>query len=320
MWASLFPGQGSQQPGMGRFLFDNFKSAQLLFEEAADTLGLDFKKLCFEGPEADLALTENTQPALLLVSTCAHAAVTETCGEIFKAAAGHSVGEYAAVVTVGALPFAEAMRAVRSRGQAMQTAVPVGQGGMTAVMGPSPEQIKKLCAWATAESGLGVVEPANFNAPGQIVISGSKAALDWLKDNFSAEAFNPPLGKVRFIPLNVSAPFHCSMMAPAEEKMHLVLSSLRFSNARLPVIQNVVAEPVDDGDAICQNLIRQISAPVRWIECMEGLHHMGIRQCIELGPGKVLAGLAKKILGEHMEVYPLQALEDLKSLEAKVQH
>jgi [acyl-carrier-protein] S-malonyltransferase len=216
MWGGVFPGQGSQFSGMGRFLYDEFTAVHPIFEEASDALHVDLKKLCFEGRDADLALTENTQPCLLLVSSATHRVLADEFGFAPKMMAGHSIGEYAAVVAAASLGFADAIRAVRRRGQAMQSAVPVGVGGMTAVMGLNAEQILKLCKWAETESGDGPIEPANINAPGQIVISGKKSALDWLQANFKPEVF-PDFPRVKFIPLKVSAPFHCSLMKPAQE-------------------------------------------------------------------------------------------------------
>lgn len=316
MWSALFPGQGSQSPGMGKFLVDEFKSAKRTFEEASDTLSIDFKKLCFEGSEADLALTENTQPCLLLVSTATFRVLNEEFGFSPKIAAGHSIGEYAAVVAAGALAFSDGMKAVRIRGQAMQSAVPVGQGGMTAVMGLEPDQVTKLCQWAEKESGDGPVQPANINAPGQIVISGKKSALDWAAANFKADLF--PGSRVKFIPLKVSAPFHCSMMKPAEEKMAHVLGDMKFSSAAFPVVQNVNAESVTDGAQLRANLVKQVSAPVRWIECVQKIAAMGSERALEVGNGKVIAGLVKKIAGDKLPVSNLNSMEDLKTVETQL--
>ena len=313
-WAAIFPGQGSQQPGMGKFLYDEFAAAKRCFEEASDTLSLDFKKLCFEGSEADLALTENTQPCLLLVSTATYRVLNEELGFAPKAAAGHSIGEYAAAVAGGALPFSQGMKAGRTRGQAMQAAGPVGMGGMTAVLGLEPAQISRLCKWAESESSDGPVQAANLNAPGQIVISGKKSVLSWIAANFKAEMF--PGARVKFIPLNVSAPFHCSMMKPAEDKMREVLAAMEFKNSAFPIVQNVSAEPVSEGLALRENLVRQVSASVRWIECTEQLLKMGLERAAEVGCGRVLSGLAKKIDGGRMRTFNVNSLEDLKALEA----
>lgn len=315
MWAALFPGQGSQSVGMGRFLFDNFQEAREAFEEASDTLKLDFKKLCFEGPESDLQLTENTQPALLLVSTATYRVVKATVGVEIQAGAGHSVGEYAAVVAAGSIGFSDALRAVRVRGQAMQKAVPVGQGGMVAVMGLTEPQIEFLCKWSQENSGLKPIEPANFNAPGQVVISGSQALIDWMKANVKADIFAPETPRLKMIPLSVSAPFHCSLMKPAEEEMRRVLTDTPFAQAAWPVVQNVTAEATQDGTTLRENLIRQVSGAVRWTQCMGRLKAMGITRMIEFGSGKVLAGLAKKIDSEAPTPFNINTLDDLKNLE-----
>jgi len=317
MWAAIYPGQGSQQVGMGKFLFENFKEAKHLFEEASDTLSIDFKKLCFDGPESDLALTENTQPALLLVSTATHQVLQATSDFKPQAACGHSIGEYAAVVGSGALKFSDALKAVRKRGEFMQSAVPVGTGAMAAVMNLSPEQVQTVCIKATQESKAGVVEPANFNTPGQIVISGSKGAVDWLMQHFDP-SWTPGANRVKFIPLNVSAPFHCSLMKPAEEKMQKVLNDLPFQKASYPVVQNVNAKAETEGSNIRNNLVLQISRPVRWIECVMELKKMGHTKLIELGAGKVASGLVKKIDSETLSTFTINSLEDLKTVELAI--
>jgi [acyl-carrier-protein] S-malonyltransferase len=319
MFTFIFPGQGSQQPGMGRFLFENFKIAQHLFDEGSEAVKIDMKRLCFDGSEGDLALTENTQPAILLVSTATQKVLTQEFGIKAAVAAGHSIGEYAALVAAKAINFSDAMRAVRIRGQAMQSAVPLGQGGMVAVMGLEPDQVEVLCKYTVKESGLGPLSPANFNAPGQIVISGSMAAINWLKDNFKPEAiFSDAPRRAKLIPLTVSAPFHCEMMRPAEEKMHHVLSAMTFQKAEFPIIQNYHAKSETEGAILRENLIRQISAPVRWIQSMQTLKQMGCSQLIECGAGKVLQGLIKKIDGDFFKVAPTTSLEDLKSLEVSL--
>jgi len=316
MWTSLFPGQGSQHPGMGKFLSDEFAVARQTFEEASDALHFDLKKLCFDGSESDLALTENTQPCLLLVSTATHRVLEKEFGYQPINAAGHSVGEYAAVVAAGALGFGDAMKAVRWRGQAMQSAVPVGKGGMSAVMGLEPKQVFELCAWAEKETGDGPVQPANLNAPGQIVISGKKTVLDWLSVNFKPEALGITT-RVKFIALKVSAPFHCSMMKPAEEKMAQVLGEMKFSDGKFPVIQNVSAEAVVSGQLLRENLIKQVSAPVRWIESVQAISQGGALKAAEVGCGRVIAGLVKKIAGESLPVFNLNSVEDLKVFETQ---
>jgi [acyl-carrier-protein] S-malonyltransferase len=315
MWAALFPGQGSQSVGMGRFLFDNFAIARQTFEEASDTLKVDFKKLCFEGPESDLQLTHNTQPALLLVSTATFRVVDSTMGIKIGAAAGHSVGEYAAVVTAGAVRFTDALKAVRVRGQEMQKAVPVGEGGMVAVMGLTDDQVIRLCQWSQENSGLKPIEPANFNAPGQVVISGSQKVIDWMKSNAKPEIFAPETPRMKLIPLSVSAPFHCSLMKPAEEAMSKILDDTEFSNSNWMVVQNVTAQETQDAATLRANLVKQVSGAVRWTQCMHRLKALGTTKMIEFGSGKVLSGLAKKIDSEGPQPFNINSLEDMKNLE-----
>lgn len=322
MWAALFPGQGSQTVGMGKFLYENFAIARETFEEASDTLKLDFQQLCFEGPENELQLTENTQPALLLVSTATFRVVAATIGVHIEAAAGHSVGEYAAAVTSAAISFSDAIRAVRIRGQAMQKAVPVGQGGMAAVLGLTDEQVSHLCRWAEQESGLLSVEPANFNAPGQVVISGTQKLIDWLREHAKPEIFAPEKSAVKprmkFIPLSVSAPFHCRLMKPAEEEMRAVLSDIPFEFSQWPIVQNFTAEPTSDGDILRENLVRQVSGAVRWTQCMARMKTMGVKHYIEFGAGKVLNGLAKKIDSAAVPPFNINGLDDLNVLEKAI--
>lgn len=318
MFTLLFPGQGSQQPGMGKFLFDNFPLAKQIFEEASDALSFDLKELCFNGSVADLALTENTQPALLVTSRATEQVLRTQFGVKTNAAAGHSIGEYAALVAAEAMPFAQAMKAVRIRGQAMQAAVPVGQGGMVAVLGLTSEQTEDLCQHVVKKSGFFPVSPANFNSPGQIVISGSQKALDWMKDNAKAEEIWPTLEtkpRLKLIPLQVSAPFHCSMMKPAEDKMREVLTSIEFQNAKFSVVQNLDANSHKEAQILRENLIRQVSAPVKWMQSMETLKSAGQTLCVEAGAGKVLQGLLKKIDSESFKVFNTNTLEDLEMIE-----
>ncbi len=319
MWGALFPGQGSQSVGMGKFLFEEFSTARRLFEEAGDTLKLNFKKLCFEGPDSDLQLTENTQPALLLVSTVTATCATELIPLKIAASAGHSVGEYAALVTSGVLGFSSALTAVRMRGQAMQRAVPVGNGAMCAVLGLSDENAKKMCALVEKQSGEKPLEPANFNCPGQVVVSGSAKAIEWMRANVNAEWVAAHLGadagRAKLIPLSVSAPFHCSLMKPAETEMRAVLENVEFNVPRHPVIQNLSATSSVDTKVIRERLIGQISGPVLWTQCQEALLNKNIENYVEFGSGKILAGLAKKIAGEKAKVFGLNSLDDLKSLE-----
>jgi [acyl-carrier-protein] S-malonyltransferase len=316
MFTLIFPGQGSQQPGMGRFLFDNFKVAKECFEEASEALQKDMKKLCFEGSETDLALTENTQPALLLVSTATQRVLRSEYNVKVQSAAGHSIGEYAALVAADVIRFDDGVRSVRTRGQAMQSAVPVGEGGMFAVLGLEPEQVDTLCKYVVKNSGFGPLSAANYNSPGQIVISGSQKALNWLKENFKPELIWTEAPKrAKLIPLSVSAPFHCEMMKPAEEKMREVLTAMDFKTAAFPIVQNFHAQFEIEGAKLRENLIRQVSAPVRWTQSMELLKAQNQALCIECGAGKVLQGLLKKIDGEFFKVMTTTSIEDLKTIE-----
>ena len=311
----IFPGQGSQQPGMGRFLFENFQAARTTFEEASDSIGIDLKKLCFDGSEADLALTENTQPCLLTVSTATQKVLTSQFGVQASAASGHSIGEYAALVAAGSMPFAAAVKAVRIRGQAMQSAVPVGKGGMVAVMGLDPAQVETLCKWAVEKSKTGPLNPANFNCPGQIVISGSTQTIAWLKDNFKAEEVFPDTKRVKLIPLQVSAPFHCDMMKPAEDRMRTVLTEIPFQDAQFPIIQNFTAQVHQKSSELRENLIRQVSGSVRWMQSMDIAREKSWTTCIECGAGRVLQGLLKKIDSEAFQVFNTTSLEDIENIE-----
>lgn len=316
MFTYAFPGQGSQQPGMGHFLFENFSIAKMTFEEGSEALKQDMRKLCFQGSESDLALTENTQPALLLVSTATQRVLSHEFGIKASAAAGHSIGEYAALVAAQVIRFDEALRAVKIRGQAMQSAVPVGQGGMVAVLGLEPEQVEILCQYVVKNSGFGPLSAANFNSPGQIVISGSQKAIDWLKNNFKPEnIFTEAPKRAKLIPLTVSAPFHCEMMKPAENKMRDVLSEMTFENAHFPIIQNFHAKSEVEGSILRENLIRQVSAPVRWTQSMDVLKSLNCAHVIECGAGKVLQGLLKKIDAEFFKVFTTTSMEDIKNIE-----
>lgn len=318
-WGALFPGQGSQSVGMGKFLFEEFQTARHLFEEAGDALKQDMRKLCFEGPEAELQLTENTQPALVLVSTVTSRIAHETSGIQIEAASGHSVGEYSALVQAGVLSFSDALLAVRARGRSMQKAVPVGEGGMCAVLGLQDHIVRKLCKEVEAAAGF-ALEPANFNSPGQVVVSGSAKAIAWMRENVKpewvAEKFGAEVVKPKFIPLSVSAPFHCRLMKPAEEEMTVVLRGTSFSPPRFPVIQNLTASSTNSPDEIRQNLIGQISGAVLWTQCQQELLARGISKYVEFGAGKVLQGLAKKIAGDQAQVFGLNSIADLKTLEA----
>lgn len=317
-FAAVFPGQGSQHPGMGKFLYEEFPQVKQLFEEASDAVSVNFKKLCFDGAESDLALTENTQPCLLLVSISAFEVLKNEFGFRPRAAAGHSVGEYAAVVAAGALRFSEGIKAVRIRGQAMQSAVPVGEGGMAAVMGLEPDQVLKVCAWAEDQTGEKPLEAANFNAPGQIVISGKLKLIQWLSENFDPKILGQEKMRVKFIPLKVSAPFHCSMMKPAQEKMAEVLGAFDWSEPEFPVVQNVHGKAVTAAVQLKENLISQVSQSVQWIKCVETLRDQGLGKMIECGSGQVLTGLGKKIDSERVQTFNMTSLEDFRKLEGLI--
>lgn len=316
MNAFLFPGQGSQTPGMGSFLYENFNTAKLIFEEASDSINIDLKKLCFTAAAEELALTENTQPALLTVSTATARVLSDDLGIKATVTAGHSIGEYASLVYGNVISFRDAVRAVRVRGQAMQSAVPVGQGGMTATLGLNEEQVQFLCDWAVKNSGFTPLSPANYNCPGQIVISGNIKTLDWLKTNFKPEILPGEAKRAKLIPLQVSAPFHCEMMRPAQVKMKEFLKDISFSNSDVKIIQNVNAEVETFADRIKQNIIEQVSAPVKWTQSMQTLKSLGISNCFEVGNGSVLKGLLKKIDAEFFKVYSTSSLEDIKAIEA----
>lgn len=318
MFHFIFPGQGSQHPGMGKFLFENFVEAKECFEEASDAIQFDLKKLCFEGPESDLALTENTQPAILTTSTATQRVLRKHFGIKPLATSGHSIGEYASLVLADSIAFASAVKAVRLRGQAMQTAVPIGQGGMVAVMGLEPSQVDLLCQTVNEKLKNGAIQAANYNCPGQIVISGSLTSLNFLREQIKIEDLFPEARRVKLIPLQVSAPFHCSLMKPAEEKMREVLMGMEFSDANIPVIQNLTAQVHTKALELRENLIRQISGSVKWMQSMETARKNGWTRCVEAGAGKVLSGLLKKIDADAFQVNNTNSIEDLKALEKTV--
>lgn len=287
--AYIFPGQGSQYVGMGKDLAEKFPAARAVFEEADETLGFSISHLCFEGPAEQLQLTENTQPAILTTSIAALRAM-ETAG--FPApdfVAGHSLGEYSALVAAGSLSFTDAVRAVRARGQYMQAAVPVGVGAMAAVMGASLGDIERLCEEAAAGE---VCAPANINSPNQVVIAGNTAAIDRAIELLKAA------GAKRVIKLNVSAPFHCALMKPAQERLGVDLDKLEFRDLRAPLVTNADARTTDSGPEARAALVKQVSAPVRWLESIELLIRQGVKTFVEVGPGKVLSSLVRQISRE----------------------
>jgi [acyl-carrier-protein] S-malonyltransferase len=284
--ALLFPGQGSQAVGMGKDLAERYPIAARTFEEADDALSTKLSELCFGGPEGDLRLTENTQPAILTVSIAAWRVLQEKA-EIKPAfLAGHSLGEYSAHVVAGTVSFADAVRAVRNRGKYMQEAVPVGTGAMAAIVGMDLDSVGTICGDAAQGE---VCEPANINSPEQIVISGHAAAVE------RAVALAEERGAKRAKLLPVSAPFHCSLMQPAQERLEKDLAQLEFSAPRFPVVANVYARPVEDAESSREGLVRQVTGSVKWSESMQLLGSRGVRTLVEIGPGKVLCGLMRQI-------------------------
>lgn len=285
--AFLFPGQGSQTVGMGRDLAQNFQVARKTFEEADDALGFSLSTLCFSGPEERLRLTEFTQPAIFTASIAASRVLAER-GVVPDYAAGHSLGEYSANVAAGVLNFADAVRTVRRRGQLMQAAVADGRGAMAAILGMSPQSVVEVCRDAARETGA-VVVAANMNSPEQTVVSGAAAAVE------RAIAIARERGAKRAVMLHVSAPFHCSLMQPAEDALKPVLRAIPFADAMFPVIVNVDAAPLTDGAALRDALIRQVTGAVRWTESVQWMIAAGVMTFVEVGPGKVLSGLLRQI-------------------------
>jgi [acyl-carrier-protein] S-malonyltransferase len=302
--AFVFPGQGSQYPGMGKELADKYPVARATFEEADKALGFSIWNMCCEGTEDELKLTANTQPAILAVSVAVARVLAEQ-GINADFVAGHSLGEYAALVAAGALNFSDAVRLVRKRGAYMQEAVPAGEGAMAAIMGLSPAVVQDACKRA-AEGG--VCTPANINSPDQTVISGHASAVKRAVEIASQQ------GAKRAVILPVSAPFHSALMMPAQVKLEKDLRATRFSDLNVPLVTNVDADTIETGDQARDALIRQVTMPVRWEESMRMLLDEGVTTFIEVGPGRVLTGLMRQI---ERSVTTLN-VEDEKSLQATV--
>jgi [acyl-carrier-protein] S-malonyltransferase len=301
--AYVFPGQGSQFVGMGKDFYENFSIAREVFNEADDALGFRLSKMCFAGTAEDLAQTENTQPAILTVSIAAFRILESEGLPTPDFVAGHSLGEYSALVAAGAISFADAVKVVKMRGRFMQEAVPVGIGAMAAILGADLQTVIESCAEA---AGSHVCSAANMNAPMQTVIAGHAAAVDRAIEILKSR------GAKRAIKLNVSAPFHCALMQPAQEKLAAKIREIKFENLRFPCVTNVETQPNGDGERAKELLIRQVTTPVRWTQTVEFFNSVEVQTFIEVGAGKVLSGLIRQTLHEAI----LFNVEDSSSLVA----
>jgi len=299
--AYIFPGQGSQAVGMGKDLFDNYTAAREVFEAADEALGFSLSEMCFAGDEADLQLTANTQPAILTVSVAAYEAARSKGMPAPDVVAGHSLGEYSALVAAGVLDFADAVRTVRKRGIYMQEAVPVGVGAMAAILGLDADAVTAGCADAAQGQ---VCSPANINSPSQVVIAGNTEAVDRACEILKEK------GAKRAIKLNVSAPFHCALMMPAQERLSVDLAELPYGEFAFPIVHNVNAARNVDASVVRTKLTEQVSSPVRWLQTIAGMTADGTERFVEIGPGKVLTGLVRQINRE--AVY--SNIEDTESL------
>lgn len=306
--AYIFPGQGSQHPGMGKNLAENFPVAARLFEELNDALHFSVSRLCFEGTPEDLQLTENTQPAILAVSLAALGTMESEGFPQPDFVAGHSLGEYSALVAAKSLTATDAVATVRARGRYMQEAVPVGTGAMAAVIGADLKDIERACAEASQGQ---VCAPANINSPSQVVIAGNAEAVDRASELLRSS------GAKRVLKLKVSAPFHSALMMPAQERLAADLEGLGFNNLTVPLVTNVDAAIIGKGTEARESLVRQVSSPVRWLESIELLISEGVDTFVEVGPGKVLTGLMRQISRE-VKCFNVEDTASLKSTAASL--
>jgi [acyl-carrier-protein] S-malonyltransferase len=290
--AFVFPGQGSQAVGMGRALAEAYPEARAVLDEVDAALGGGLLQLMYEGPEEELRKTANTQPAIMAVSIACHRALVKEAGGRFQLPlyyAGHSLGEYSALVAAGSMTLSDAARALRARGTFMQEAVPAGEGAMAAILGLDPQLVAEACKEVQAQEPGSVVEPANYNSPEQTVIAGHSSAVD------RAIAKCKEKGAKRAVPLPVSAPFHCSLMSPVQPRLAQVLAAVTFKQPTAPIVANVTAEPNTDPGRIVELLLSQVTAPVSWVESVQRMALSGVDTLVEMGPGKVLSNLARRI-------------------------